>query len=521
MKVGAAVTSKPSRMKKSILANAIWNVVNGSSSAVVAVLVPPFLTRALTPEAYGAWALALQIGTYVSLFGFGIQMAVGRYVAFAEARGDDAKRDGIVASAFWFLAGASVVGWAAIGTLAIFISHLLPNLSPSLMGQTRWAIMLVGLALAINLPASVFAAVFTGMQRSDVPAKIQGVGRLVQAAALIGFGYFQDLAILGIVYTAVSVGTILTLYVFWRTRSRAPTVHIRHVSGVHGRELFTFCISLTLWNLAMMMVTGLDLIFVGRYDYAATAYYAVCATLVTLVSGTLSSLSSALVPAAASLVDDDGQALRALLARASRLIMGASVMAAAPLIFSGHVILQWWLGSRYAANAGNILVWLALATLIRNALLPYVTLSIGIGYQGRMIVTPLIEGVFTVIFSLTLAQVYGAEGVAMAKIVGGSCGMMLLLVQHAMRDRLSGLTRARFLVDSVLTPAMAILPAALLTVILDSLPGLHIPGLLVLIIITSVTAISVWFIALKPDDRAFAVSFLDRRGAGASPPKII
>lgn len=496
-------------MQAKILSNALWNAVNGSSSAVVAVLVPPFLTRLLTPEAYGAWALALQIGTYVALFGFGIQMAVARYVAFHETRDDMPARDGIVITAFWFLVAASAIGWLAICCVALFIERLVPSLSPGLLGQTQAAIVLVGLALAINLPSAVFAAVFTGLQRSDVPAKIQGLGRLILAAALVVAGLSRNLAVLGIAYAVVSIGIVFALAYAWRTRTRAPRLAPRLARGEYVRELACFCFSLTLWNLAMLMVSGLDLIIVGRYDYRATAFFAVSVTLTTLVAGTLSSLANALVPAAAGLPDDpSGAPLRTLLTRSSRLIMAAAILVAMPLALSGRTILALWLTDDYARHAAPILSMLVWATLIRNAMLPYVTIAIGIGYQRKMTLTPLMEGAISVVASVILAQSLGAYGVAVAKVVGGLCGVLMVVGQHPLRQPLGGLSRARFLAENILRPGICVLPILLVFALATML---ILNDFAILLCVFCATLASVWFIALQPPDREFARNRLMRR----------
>lgn len=511
----AAVARSRERLKArtvqaKVLSNAIWNAINGSSSAVVAVLVPPFLTRLLTPEAYGAWALALQIGTYVSLFGFGIQMAVGRYVAFHEAREDYASRDGIVATAFWFLAGASVVGWLAICGVALAIERLVPNLAADLVGQTQWAIVLVGLALAINLPSSIFAAVFTGRQRSDIPAKIQGLGRLILAVGLVIAGLSRNLAVLGAVYALISIGTVMGLAYAWRTRTHAPTLRIIHVAKRYGAELASFCFSLTLWNFAMLLVSGLDLPIVSRYDYASTAFFAVSVTLMTLVTGTLGSLANALVPAVASIAEGPKDAFYALLARSSRLIMAASILAGAPLIFQGRAILDLWLGPEYAGKAALVLTILASATILRNAMLPYVAVAIGLGYQRKMIATPLAEGAVSVAASVILAQPFGAVGVAIAKIVGGASGVILMLVQHPLREPLQGVSRLTYLRECVLPAALSIIPVAVVDALVVAVLGdrFHLAQLA---IVSAVTVASVWMLAFANEDRQFARDLYHRR----------
>lgn len=496
-------------MQAKVLSNAIWNAINGSSSAVVAVLVPPFLTRLLTPEAYGAWALALQIGTYVSLFGFGIQMAVGRYVAYHEAREDYAARDGIVATAFWFLACASVIGWLAICGVALTIEWLVPNLAPELVGQTRWAIVLVGLALAINLPSSVFAAVFTGMQKSDVPAKIQGGGRLILAAGLIVAGLSRNLALLGLVYVLISVGTVLTLAYAWRTRTTSPTISWQTVAPRHGRELASFCISLTIWNFAMLLTSGVDLLIVGRYEYAATPFYAVSVTLVTLIAGTITSLASAMVPASAALTEGASGASRwVLLERGSRLIIGVTIIAAAPLIFAGDAVLGLWLGRNYASEATAIVALLTIATLVRNLMLPYVTFAIGLGYQRKMIATPLIEGVVSICLSIALAVQFGALGVAIAKVAGGAVGVGLLLAQHCLRTMLDNTSRTTYVRHAWIGPLLALIPVAL---VYGALVQAAAPPLLRFFLISLSAAAATWLLALDRADRAFAKALVQKR----------
>lgn len=487
-------------MRNKVLTNAIWNVVNGTSSAVVAVVVPPFLTRLLTPEAYGAWALALQIGTYVGLFGFGIQMAVGRYVAYHEARGDIAARDGIVATSFWFLAFVSLPAWIIICLLAARIGDVLPHLSVALVPQTQVAIALVGLSLAINLPASVFAAVFTGRQQSDVPAKIQGVGRIALAVGIIVAGLSRNLAVMAAAYTLVSVLTIFALWFAWRYRTGTPTLARHHISWKQGKELFGFCFSLTLWNLSMLLISGLDLLIVGRFDYKATPFFAVSVTLMTLLSGTLSSLANALVPAAAGLVDDTGTQLWALVVRSSRLIVAFSILSGSLLICAGDVLLRLWLGSVYAVHAWPILSMLVTAVMIRNAMVSYVTIAIGLGYQRKMFLTPLIEGAVSLGGSVMLASSMGARGVAFAKIIGGVVGAALLIGQHALRAPLGGVGRARFFSVCVARPFLSLVPIAIVGVLVQPLTiGAGIPKLALM---GFAAILSVWWLTLTAEDRA-------------------
>jgi O-antigen/teichoic acid export membrane protein len=499
-------------MQSKIITNGLWNVVNGSSGAVVAVLVPPVLTRLLTPEAYGAWAIALQIGTYVSLFGFGLQMAVGRYVAYAEARQDIAQRDGIVSTAFWFLIAGCILGWMAVCAVALVIYQLLPNLSPTLGSQTQAAVILVGLALAINLPTSVFAAVFIGQHRSEVPAKIQGIGRLLLALCLILGGYSGNLAVLGLIYAIVSIATALVLWRAWRERTYQPRLSYKLVSRNHGKELAGFCISLTIWNFATLLVSGLDLLIVGRWDYANTPYFAISVTLTTLVAGIIGSLANALVPAAASMPENgSGKDLQTLLSQGSRFIMAASIFTGVPLILGGSFVLQTWLGPSYSLKALPLLTILVSATMLRNAALPYVTLAIGTANQKKLILIPLTEGAVSLVTSLLLVVPYGAHGVAIAKLIGGITGVALLIFNHPLEIALNGYGRWKYLYECIFKPASALIPILFIVYASTHFDFMNEIERFILVVVTAL--LCVYQFTLSSEDRRILLLLLKSRFA--------
>lgn len=503
-------------MQARVLSNAIWNVVTGLSGAIVSVAVPPFLTRELSHEAYGAWALALQIGTYINLFGFGLQIAVGRYVAHSDARNDKASLNGYVATAFWFLVAASIVGFLGICLLAVNIGLLLPNLSPEIATQTQIAIVLLGLSFAITLPGTVFSAVFTGLQRSHIPAIIQCGGRVILALALIAGAYTHNLAVLAAAYAAVSAIIVLILWRSWRTRTAAPSIALASVGKSHGKELFGFCLSLSVWNISMLLVSGLDLVIVGHWDFERTAYYAVGITLSTFVASVLTALCNALIPAtAASIAAGSMETAPVMLRRSLRLISGISVLAAAPLVFTGYLVLSLWVGPQYARQATLILALLAMAGVIRTILLPYVTVAIGTGEQRRMIFTPVVEGVCSLVLSVVLAQCYGAVGVAAAKIVGALIGLALLVAQNALSNAMPLLTRRILVRDAMVRPTItwAILALSYIVIANLQIDEIAVAGLMALL-----TLICVWFLLVPAEDKSIVTRLFDRfRAKTASP----
>lgn len=477
-------------MNRTIFSNGLWNVLGGMSSAIVAVLVPPFLTRALPLEAYGAWAVALQIGTYVNIFGLGIQAAVGRYVAFHHGPQDRKERDAIVASAFWAVLLASLLGIAIIGIVAANTSRLFPQLSGPWRADSAMATAILGLSFGVGLIGSVFGSVFLGLQKSHVPAMTQLFGRLAQAGLLILAAQTHSLTVMAAAHLVGSIGISAILAYLWAHKTAQPTVSLRFVSRKSLKELGDFCFSLTVWNLAMLLVSGLDLIIITRYQFAAVPYYAVSLTLVSFIAGTLAALAAALTPAAAGMqATGSQQQLRDLFLRATGLIAIAGLLVSAPLIFVGRPILQLWVGATYAENAYQILALLAGATVIRTCLLPYGMIAIGTGQQRRMIYTPLAEGAVSLILSVWWAGRYGAMGVAIAKVVSAAIGILLLIGQHALVHTMPSLTRGEVMKAGVIRPALfwALLAGIMALILpLRTIPFLFYPAALIALMLVSI-----------------------------------
>src|SRR5437016_660034 len=152
-----------------LLKNAMANVVRGSAAALVAILLPPFLTRLMSSEAYGAWSLVLQLSAFVGYLDFGIQTAIGRFVARTGANGDTEHRHRILSTSMAGLTAAGAIGFIGIAGLAFLMPHIFQQLPQLVLGDSRRALVLVGGSLAIGLPCSVLNGIFVGLQRYEVP----------------------------------------------------------------------------------------------------------------------------------------------------------------------------------------------------------------------------------------------------------------------------------------------------------------------------------------------------------------
>ena len=503
-------------MANSVARNALWNLVSLGSGALVSVGIPPFLTRTLTPDAFGAWALVLQVAGYVNLLGFGMQTVVARHVAIAEMTGDRQLRDETVSTGFWILAGAAFAGMIALVVAVANMASLAPGWPEALRDQAAWAVLIVGASLAVSLPALSWSGQFVGVQRNDVPALAVASMRLLICATVIAAAYAtRSLLWMAASFGLATLAGTLLQGLLWRRHTAKPTLAWTYVTQRAARALRDECLGLTVWSLAMLLISGLSLVLVARLDLPRLPYYAVAATLVLFMVGMVQALASATLPVAAQRVaagDTDGLAV--LLARSTRFCIVASLVMAAPLIAGGTALLGLWVGSQYAAQAAPLLAILTVGHCLRMAALPYVTVAVAAGLQSRMLVLPLLEGMLNLAASIALGLLFGASGVAMGTLAGALFGVVALFVQNPLRKSLGAHHVGAYLRSSTL-PGLGLLVilAGCGAVMLSMYPGsssLAVPALATLLV--AAAGVSVGLNAT--DRRLMLEAWRSRRGLG-------
>lgn len=421
--------------KFALAKNAFANVARGSAVALTAVVLPPFLTRLMSPDAYGAWLLVLQLSAFVGYLDVGIQTAIGRFVAHAGEQEDTAHRDRVVSTSLAALTGACLLGVVGSVVLALFLPSVFHQVPPLLLKEVRVALVLVGTSLAVGLPCSVFNGIFIGLQRYDVPAAIIGGSRIISAVLLVLLvRQGSSLSQMAAAVAAVNLASYALQYLMYRAIAPRLQFSARLVSRTAGRELFDYCLSLSIWSFAMLLVSGLDVSLVGYFEFDKLAYYAVAATLITFLAGIQNALFHVMIPSAAVLqARGNSIHLGQRMITATRYGVFLLLLTGLPLIFAGRSILALWVGPRYAAEGARILQILTAANMIRLSAVPYVMTLIGTGQQRLVILTPLLEGVSNLTSSIIAGYLLGAVGVAIGTLVGGIVGIVGNLVHNMPR----------------------------------------------------------------------------------------
>jgi O-antigen/teichoic acid export membrane protein len=247
----------------SITRNTIFATANTILTATFTVVLTLYLVRALSPEGYGYYTLALAVGALFALpMDFGISSSAGRFIA--EHRGDRRAIADYVADALRLKLVISCVLGLGLFLLAGEVAALYNE--PSL----TWPLRGVALALIGSSLMQIYGAALIAQGRLPVGFLMtfaQSAGFLVAAITLISLGAGATGAAFGraIGYgLGALMGSILIARLFGRSALSVATGKGR------ARQIASYAGALALVEGAYLFFDQLDALLIGAFLPAAS-----------------------------------------------------------------------------------------------------------------------------------------------------------------------------------------------------------------------------------------------------------
>lgn len=439
------------------LKNAVANVVGGAGTALFNLLLPALVVRHLGKMEFSVWTLALQILLYLQIFGFGIQIAMTKFVAHGKELNNLADQRKTIKAGLMLVSSFFLLAVLVVVLLVIFYPLFFDNIPIDFVSEFRICIFFLGISAAWQLYALIPNGVFIGLQRNIIPVSITLLIRMTSLLAL-WLVLESGGGLLALSATLAACGAMLVpgSYLFARRWARHLTMELGALDWVRFRELWHYCASLAVWNLAMLFVNGIDMILVGHFDFEKVAAYSLAVTFITILVGVLQALLNPLVAIAASSFANPAKVgdLPKLLSLAS---FGCSaIMAVVVIIFFifGKEILKLWINIEYVSDVYLILTVILIAHSVRNILMPFSIFLIAIAEQRKAFLPAVIEGIVNLSFSLYLGSKMGAIGIAYATLIGAGTGVVASFVFVVDKTRILTLSRAQFFLRVLLFPSM-------------------------------------------------------------------
>ena len=490
--------------KRKILQGSASNLLRVALSALISLVLPPLLVHRLQPSEYNAWVLILQISGYINLLDLGLQTAIGKFVAEYDAAGDSRAAARILSSSFALLCASAFVGAMGIGVIAWQVPQIFHQMPTQLTVGVRVSILLIGCSTALSLPFGAFLAAFTGLQRYGFPTALAMMSRTLSAAGMAGLLLMQsNLVGLAFWLAFVNVATAIGQFLGWMKFARSSIgFSFRLVDRACVLQLIRYGGVLSVWSIAGLFISGLDIVIVGHYDFKNTGYYGIATAATNFMVLLVGSIFGPLLPAISSFQGaGTTERIGKIVIDSTRYCALLLCLIGLPLGLGAYPLLRLWVGHEYATRSELFLQLLVLGNAIRQIGYPYSLAVIATGKQHLATLAGVAEAAVNIAVSIYLVQRIGAVGVAIGTLVGAfvSVGMHLYVSMKWTRSTIL-MSRRSFVVEGLLRPLSCVIPALLL------LPLLRLSGSapinVVAILACALTTVGIaWFRGLTSEER--------------------
>ena len=417
----------------------------------------PFYLKYLGVEAYGLVGVFTALQNVFGLLDLGMGFTLTRELARLSARdGTDTRQRDLLRTLeliYWALSAAA--GIAIVLLAGPIGAHWIRADTLSADTITR-AVRLMGIAVTLQLPFSLYQAGLMGLQRQVlVSAILAGFGTIRSGGALLVLwaypGSVDAFFVWQIVVTAVQ--SVVTAVALWAHVGGTTTATFQ--SSVL-RDVGSFSAAISANALISALVTQLDKILLSRMlSLTDFGYYTLAGTLASGLWAIIIPINTAVTPRFSQLVEiGDTSALATLYHRACQLLAVALVPAAVTaILFSRELLALWTRNSVAATNASTIASLLLLGTTINGLISVPSYLQFAAGWPRLVLTYNAVSVLVLVPMLLFMASHFGGAGAATVW-VALNCGYLFTTVPLMHRRLLPG-HRLRWYRDDFARPVLA------------------------------------------------------------------
>lgn len=426
----------------------------------IGFVVLPILVRRLGDVRFGLFSLVFAIAGYSSLFYLGFGSAVLKFGAAARARGDWEGLNRVAGTVFaaYVVVGVAVI---ALGTLLSAALPSITRLAPATAHELRVFGTLVAVAIAVQIPGSVFGSLIRAAERFEIVESIHLVAIAVRAGLIVALvAPHSALPVLGwIEIGVVSCEAVAKAVASYRIY---PGLRLGAASWQPGllRELGGFAIPIFLYQAADRVLFYTDNVVIGAFRSPADiTLYSIAGRLVEYSRQLVFKVRDAIAPRASSLdAAQQTEVLAELIVRACRLNFALVTLISVQWIAFGGPIIRLLFGPDYAPSY-DVLVILTFAFWLRGPHMIFEALLWGVGRARFLAVTSGAEAAANLVLSLALVGPYGVIGVALGTAIPTIVNAVFVTPVAAIRQ--IGVPALRVLTRAVLPPLALAIPLAI------------------------------------------------------------
>ena len=433
---------------------------------IAGFIMPRMIDRRLGQDLLGVWDFTWSLVSYFDLVQVGIGSSINRYVARYQAAGDISGVNRIASSASCIL---GALGLLVMG-LTIAVSLLLPQLFGARLGENmrdaQWVVFFLGASMGIEIAFNTFSGILTGYHRWELHNIIKSGWHAATVAgmiiALLQGGSLPSLAVITFAGLVLAYTTrVMVAHRVCKGLRLRPSL----IKGETVKKLFFFGGKTLIPSVSNMLLNQTTSILIFAYlGPMALALYARPQSLIRHIHTLVLKMATILTPTASSLQSAGNLVgIRELLIKSVRYSFYMALPMVFVLVVFGDVIMQFWMGPRYAN--GLVPAILAAGFLTTIVQTPALMILMGMNAHGRAGIAQFIASLFSVGLTVIVLGYlrWGLAGAAVAVTLPMT--IMNVLYLPLLIHRHIGLGIKQYFLSVAVGPAIHILPFAVCLVV--------------------------------------------------------
>jgi O-antigen/teichoic acid export membrane protein len=398
-------------------------------------LMMPFVIASIGMEQFGLWSLLFAVVGLFGLLDLGLATAAVKHVAEATGSGCISERNRSLATLLVVYSG---IGLLCLGlvSLTCSIAGSWFDLDAGRAEQFGAVLFVLGVAVSLNFPLSLFKAILTGAGHMHVVNIVETVTTLVNAGLMVvllhaGWG-LKGMALSTAGTMALSGVVLIPLaYRFVDGLSLSPRLfNFRQVS-----PLLSFSICVFVANVATLMMLRMDPVVIKFFlSLSSVAVYAVAAKIAEYTLLLNKQFSNALMPLISrSRGAADPEKIRAVLTDGTRYLLAIAVPLSVLILLYADDFVGQWLGTDFEESVPLVRL-LTIASLLSAVQLNAANVM-GMTGRHRAVATAMAGcAVLNVALSIVFISFAGLEGVAVATLISTALLQTMTLLPLACRQ---------------------------------------------------------------------------------------
>jgi O-antigen/teichoic acid export membrane protein len=396
--------------------NVISNIINGSANAIFALVLPPLLISKMSLEEYALWSYCLQTGALIGYLNLGVQTAVGRYVALYKENLDNVNLINVINVADKILYFMFLLGLFISCLLYFNINSLIEINQVDLLLIAPKIILIVSVGYCFSLLLNSYLGYFIGIRSNHVPMWINLISKII-LGILVVFYVERGLLFISYLFLSVNIITYLTSIILWK---QTEVNKSSNKSDVYKDKMsfIKFCLALAVWNLGMLLVTGLNSTIVGYFSFIDVAYFTIANGLILAMIGFFSTGMNPLIQVFTSFFSKgENENISFLIVFLNKLL--SFIILFFYVIYNSidDVFFNAWLSEGFSNPVKNYASLLVIGMCIRILNIPYALALISTGNQRKALAGALLEGVSNIFLGVVFCYFINVHYIALSMII--------------------------------------------------------------------------------------------------------